>query len=128
MIKMKKLEKLMKMNMNPIVENIFISKRGEEEYYIDERTIKNEQGMKVVKPVAENEMFVWYICPFCQQIHIESKRCLNVNNKVIMTNCKYRYRIMQYIIIDCEIEPVAFQEAKDDVLEKEYEFMMDFEN
>lgn len=128
MIKMTKLEKLIQMNMNPIVEDILICNKGDDEYYIDERKARNEQGMPIVKPIAESEMFVWYVCPFCQQIHIESKRCLNVNNKIIMTNCKYRYRILQYIVIDCEIEPVAFQEAKDDVLEKEYEFMMDFEN
>ena len=125
---MKKLDKLIHMGVNPKVESIMVyNKGGEDECYIDSRTKRSEKGIAVVKPIAENEKYIWYVCPFCQEIHIESKRCLNVNNKVLWTNCRYRNRVIQYILIDSNIEPIAQEEVLDSELEEEYNFMQGFE-
>ena len=126
---MTKLETVLKINIIPIVESILIGNKGKpDEYYIDSRTKVNEKNMPIVKPIAENEKFIWYICPFCQKIHIESKRCLNVNNKILWANCKYRCRISQYITLDCESEPLAHQKVTDKELEHEWNYMQKFEN
>lgn len=116
------------MAVNPKVESIMVYNKGtENEYYIDLRTTKNEKGIAVVKPIADNEKYFWYVCPYCQEIHIESKRCLNINNKILWTNCKYRHRILQYILIDSNFEPIAKKEPLDSELEREYNFMQEFE-
>lgn len=127
---MAKLEKLkMMMDLRKVTEYILVCNKGEEdEFYIDSRTTRNEQGLYKVKPIAENNLFMWYVCPFCQQIHIESKRCLNVTNKVLWANCKYRRRMVQYIVADCELDPIAHQEVEDTALESEYKFMQSFES
>lgn len=41
------------------------------EYYIDPRTDRNEHDLYVVKPLTQNEAYFAYVCPYCQEIHIE---------------------------------------------------------
>lgn len=125
---MTKIQKLYQIKAIQAVENILVYNQGsKDECYIDSRTIRNEKGMPIVKQIAEIDKYIWYVCPFCQQIHIESKRCLNVNNRILWTNCRYRSRVLQYITIDCDIEPIAHQEATDSELEQEYILMQEFE-
>ena len=54
-------------------------------YYIDERSHRIKNGIYVVKHIAENKKFFWYICPYCQQIHIESKRLLTHDKPIMAT-------------------------------------------
>lgn len=42
------------------------------EHYTDPRTYRNEDNMYVVKPITWNEAYFAYVCPFCQEIHIEA--------------------------------------------------------
>ncbi len=94
------------------------------EYYIDERSHRNERGIYIVKPIAENERFFWYICPLCQQIHIESKRLLTHDKPVRMTNCPYRYMINQYVQFDCPVDPLGLEEdVPDSIMQKEWDYM-----
>lgn len=93
-------------------------------YYIDNRSYRNENGIYLVKPIAENERFFWYVCPYCQQIHIESKRLLTHDKPVRMTNCPYRYMINQYVQFDCSTDPIALEEnVPDAVMQAEWEYM-----
>ena len=98
-------------------------------YFIDERTKRNAEGIYVIKPLAENDRFFFYACPLCQSIHIEGKRSLNVPLKRVSTKC---HKSPCYeIIIDCEADPVAFQNVDYDVykgvLYREYMEMKQFE-
>lgn len=93
-------------------------------YYIDNRSHRNENGIYLVKPIAENERFFWYICPFCQQIHIESKRLLTHDKPVRMTNCPYRYMINQYVQFDCPADPLGLEDdVPDEVMQAEWNYM-----
>ena len=42
------------------------------EYYIDPRTHRNDEDIYVVKPITWNEAYFAYVCPYCQEIHIEA--------------------------------------------------------
>jgi hypothetical protein len=99
-------------------------------YFVDERTMKNQQGIPLVKPIAENGRFFWYICPYCQQIHIESKRNLFRDNPIIRSGCEYRNRVLQDIEIDMKKDPIAdtTELAAEAVLEAEWEYMQQFEH
>lgn len=94
--------------------------------FIDPRTVRNLEGMPVVKPIAENPWFFWYACPFCQSIHIESKRLLNHDRRVISANCPYRYQIRQEFVIDMPADPLAYQEVADQILHDEWTTMQEF--
>lgn len=97
------------------------------EYYIDERSHRNERGIYVVKPIAENERFFWYICPFCQKIHIESKRLLVKDKPVLMANCFCRYMIHQYIQLDCNTDPLALvEDVADSEMQADWDYMNAF--
>lgn len=99
------------------------------EAYIDERTHRDRNGIFIVKPIAENEKFFLYICPYCKKIHIESKRYL-FNNKVILdANCNYRHRLIQKICLIAHASPLAqenIDEVPDEVMKAEWEYMKAF--
>lgn len=101
------------------------------EYYIDERTHKDTRGMYVVRPIAENEKFFWYVCPFCQKIHIESKRYLFRDNPIIDSNCIFRRKLIQKLRIIAPASPLA-QENVDEVpgfvMDEEWNYMEKFNN
>lgn len=100
-------------------------------FYIDERTHKDKNGIYVVKPIAENDKFFWYVCPFCKKIHIESKRYLFIDRPVLNANCIYRNRLIQKLRIIAAASPLA-QQNPDDVpgyvLKEEWDFMDKFNN
>ena len=99
----------------------------DKEYYIDERSHRNEKGIHVVKPIAENAKFFWYVCPYCQQIHIESKRLLTHDKPIRMTNCPYRFMINQYVQFDCSADPLGFEnDVPDAILQSEWEYMTSY--
>jgi hypothetical protein len=122
---MNQLENLIQMADTVIYADFLIGGwEADKPYYIDTRTHKTVKGIYSVKPIAENEKFFWYVCPYCQQIHIESKRLLTHDKPIRMTNCPYRFRINQYVEFDCAAEPIALQEnVPDSVLQAEWEYM-----
>ena len=96
------------------------------QFYIDERTRKGSEGFPLVKPIAENEKFFWYICPYCKRIHIESKRTLTHDKPVRLATCGYRFST-EHIQFDMEANPLAMQENKvDSILKAEWEYMKGF--
>lgn len=131
---MAKLEKLLSMKFNLLSEIEVFRKGTDEEFYVDPRTVRAMIGSNQppkVKMIAENEKFFWYVCPFCQQIHIESKRCLNVDQKIIRANCKHRSSIFMDLIIDevkCDIVGVVNGFEFEATLKSEWDFMRSFEN
>jgi hypothetical protein len=125
---MAKLSKLLSLGIQLQIPIEIFRKDTDEEFYHDLRTVHSFKEHPRVKKIAENDLFFWYVCPNCTQIHIESKRNLNVANKAIWSNCKRRIKINQYIIIDTDIKPIAHQEVDDDVLEQEWNFMQNFES
>lgn len=97
-----------------------------DEHNIDERTHRTPEGVFLVKPIAESRLFFWYACPLCQSIHIESKRLLTHDRPVCLTNCAYRDQINQYIRFDMAADPLALQQAPDEVLSKEWRIMQEY--
>lgn len=96
--------------------------------YIDERTRKGSEGIPLVKPIAENEKFFWYICPYCQRIHIESKRTLTHDKPIRIASCGYRFR-SEKIQFDMDADPLGLQENElDSVLKAEWEYMKEYES
>lgn len=43
------------------------------EHYIDNRTVIDEEGLKVVKPISLHNEHYWYVCPACQTIHMTTR-------------------------------------------------------
>lgn len=125
------LENLISMSDEITYKDFLIGNAGmPEEFYIDERTSKVLNGIPKVYPIAKNAKFFWYVCPFCQRIHIESKRILNLNNRVIWGNCPYRQRLNQYIQIQVQMpadEEFGGQEDVDSIMEAEWRYMEAYE-
>lgn len=94
------------------------------EFYTDPRTVLKLNELPRVKPIAESLLYIYYVCPYCRRIHIESKRYMNVLNRMIETRCKHE---VKHIIIDWKVEPIAHEEAFPEELTKEWEFMKQFE-
>jgi hypothetical protein len=119
------LENLIAMSDELTYQDFLIGRAGTpEEFYIDERTTGGLNTVPKVFPVAENDLFFWYICPFCQQIHIESKRILNLTDRTIWTACPYRMRLMQYIQIQMEADAEwGSREDVDSIMEAEWRYM-----
>ncbi len=124
------LENLIAMSDEITYKDFLIGRAGTpEEFYIDERT-SEANGIPEVFPIAENSKFFWYVCPFCQRIHIESKRTLNLNNRVIWGNCPYRGRLNQYIQMRMQMpldEEFGGQEDVDSIMEAEWQYMKAYE-
>lgn len=107
------------------------------EYYIDKRTHRNEHNDYVVKPIARNRLFFWYICPFCQMIHMESCRWLNRTGVFIPIRCKHLRKLKLTLCIDTPVSDIAVQGTDvhdlydqivlDNCLHAEYEHIEDFE-
>ncbi len=126
------LENLIQIEDNITYKGFLICGMGtNNEYYIDERTHKDRNGMFVVKPIAENNLFFWYVCPFCKKIHIESKRYLVLDNPVIASNCLYRKMLIQKMRIVAPASHLAQQnpdEVPIKVLQEEKDYMDKFNN
>ena len=94
------------------------------EAYIDERTHRDENGMFVVKPIAESKKFFWYVCPHCKKIHMESKRYLLTDERIITAQCIYSNGIIPKIKILAKASPLALETFNGDtpqfVLDEEY--------
>lgn len=95
------------------------------EFYTDPRTVMKLNELPRVKPFAESVLYIYYVCPYCRRIHIESKRFMNVLNRRVETRCKLE---TNYIIIDWKIEAIAHEEAFPEELTREWEFMKQFED
>lgn len=125
---MTQLENMIQMADEIQYKGFLISRAGSEECYIDDRTTKGPEGYYLVKPIADNHRFFWYVCPYCQRIHIESKRLLTHDRPVRMTNCPYRYQINQYVQFDMVADPVAKENPSDQVLKMEWQYMNQYLN
>lgn len=97
-----------------------------DEHYIDERTHRTPEGLYLVKPIAESRLFFWYVCPFCQDMHIESKRLLTRDRPVRLANCAYRNQINQYLQFDMAADPLALQQVTDEILSSEWRIMKEY--
>lgn len=119
------LENMIQMANNLLYKEFLIGGwETDKDYYIDPRSHRIENGIYSVKPIAENEKFFWYICPYCQQIHIESKRLLTHDKPIRMTNCPYRYMINQYVQFDCSADALGLEEnVPDSVMQAEWNYM-----
>lgn len=70
---MKNCNDLFKLPVTEAFACLGVMNRGEPtEYYIDPRTYRNEENIYVVKPITWNEAYFAYVCPYCQEIHIEA--------------------------------------------------------
>ena len=107
------------------------------EYYIDPRTYRDENNLYVVKPITGNRLFFCYVCPFCQEIHIETCRALNVKHKKLYCKCKHIQSIGLQFILDAPIaliskEPYEVYNYYDEIvwnnkIRREWEYMQKFE-
>ncbi len=103
------------------------------EHYVDPRTYRNEDNIYVIKPITENSLYFCYVCPWCQDIHIESKRELFTDQRKLFVKCSHLKHLKLTFIIDM---PVARIAINDDVIKgrayrkgltDEYNFMQRFE-
>lgn len=98
------------------------------QFYIDERTSNGSEGIPLVKPIAENEKFFWYVCPYCKRIHIESKRTLTHDKPIRLASCGYRFN-SEKVQFDMDADPLGLQENElDSVLKAEWEYMKEYES
>lgn len=106
------------------------------EYYIDTRTIRNEDGVYVIKPIAIGENFYAYVCPYCQEIHVDGILQLVCDKKHVKgTQCRYSGRLLMDYIIDMPAAQKAIEAGN--VMElsqsecyeyqKQWKFIKDFE-
>ena len=77
---MAKLKKLLDQGIQPYRNFMIVNRGKQDEYYIDPLHERNGEMVKIT-PIAENMFFIFYICPNCCEVHSESKKVLNVDNK-----------------------------------------------
>lgn len=127
---MAKVQKLLDEGIEITRTDFYVVDVGEPtEYYIDPMTesLYNEKNQLVghqVKPIAEHDTFFYYICGMCQQIHIDSKRMLTVDNRIHITKCDYISTPVLYSVLK---DTVAHEDVEEPTLEKEWNQMQDFE-
>lgn len=124
---MAQLKDIYEVNGN-IVRNNFYTLEGKgKEFYIDPLTERYDEELKplehpVITPIGFlGGTHLFYICPFCQEIHIESTTNLNVDNKVLTIPCEQHTGV--------KIQMNMLKADKPDYIgfESDWEFMQRFE-
>lgn len=94
------------------------------EYYIDPKTKRNSEGLYVVKPITWNDAYFAYVCPFCQEIHIEAVNCLgekgNMKEKYALKKnqafcrCRHMKNLKLKYLIDLDVNQWWFNKIQDE--------------
>lgn len=127
---MAKIQKLIDEGIEITRTDFYVVDVGEPtEYYIDPMTepLYNEKNQLIgskIKPIAEKNTFFYYICGMCQQIHVDSKRMLNVDNRMHMTKCDYISTPILYSVLK---DTVAYEDVEESTLEREWNYMEEFQ-
>ena len=128
---MAKLKKLLDQGIQPYRNFMIVNRGKQDEYYIDPLHERNGEMVKIT-PIAENMFFIFYICPNCCEVHSESKKVLNVDNKEYTTRCPHMpfvYKIQFDMPKDkmFEREESLYGTTYYDILEGEYDTLKNFE-
>lgn len=126
---MAKLQKLLDENIDIKHENFKAIEINGNEIYIDHASLAlQEQGtLGITLPIAETDVFFYYICSNCLEIHVESKRYLNADNRIGNNVCKKYKTLTLPVRYGIAKNELAFEEATEMKLLEEWQYMNDFE-
>lgn len=120
----KNCNELFKLPVTDAFHEIYVMNNGEQtEYYIDPRTKRNNEGLYVVKPITWNDAYFAYVCPFCQEIHIEAVNYLgeqgNISPKYALKKnqafcrCRHMKNLKLKYVIDMDADQLWFNRIQD---------------
>lgn len=122
---MKNCNDLFKLPVTDAFQDLLVMNSGQPtEYYIDPRTERNSDGLYVVKPITWNDAYFAYVCPFCQEIHIEAVNYLgeqaNMKAKYALKKnqafcrCRHMKNLKLKYVIDMTVDQLWFNKIPDE--------------